>query len=118
MKPPVRWLLALAVAPSADARQRPAAEAGVMTLSVLDVGQGDAILIRSPEGKTALIDAGPSHHVVQLLKDRGVMSLDLLAISHHHHSDHYGGALAVLKAFPTRVFLYPYHNRPAYSFWI
>ena len=36
---------------------RPAAEP--LTIEVLDIGQGDSILIRSPEGKTALIDAGP-----------------------------------------------------------
>ena len=37
---------------------RPAAKP--LTIEVLDIGQGDSILIRSPEGKTALIDAGPT----------------------------------------------------------
>jgi len=75
-----------------------------LTVDVLDVGQGDAILIRTPEGKTALIDAGPSKKVAELLRKRGVTGLDLLAIS-HHHQDHYGGAVEVVKRFKPRVFL-------------
>ena len=31
-----------------------------IVVHVLDIGQGDSILVRSPEGKTALIDAGPT----------------------------------------------------------
>ncbi len=76
-----------------------------LTIEFLDVGQGDAALIRSPEGKTALVDAGPSpHRVVTLLKARGIDRIDLVVVS-HHHADHYGGMLAVLKAFHPRVFL-------------
>ena len=74
------------------------------SLEILDVGQGDAILVRSPEGKTALIDAGPSHNVVQALRKAGVTSVDLLVLS-HHHADHYGGMAEVVKAFRPRVFL-------------
>jgi competence protein ComEC len=76
----------------------------VVRIDVLDVGQGDSILIRSPEGKTALIDAGPSHQVVELLKQRGVKSIDLVVVS-HHHSDHYGGMGDVIRGFRPRVFL-------------
>ena len=60
------------------------------TIDFLDVGQGDAILIRSPEGKRALIDAGPSKEIVRLIRERGVKSIDLVVVS-HHHADHYGG---------------------------
>jgi competence protein ComEC len=77
---------------------------GEATVEFLDVGQGDAALITSPEGKTALIDAGPSNRVVRLLEERGVDRLDLVVVS-HHHIDHYGGMAAVIRRFRPRVFL-------------
>jgi competence protein ComEC len=76
-----------------------------VTIEVLDVGQGDSILIRSPEGKTALIDAGPTRTAaLRALKRKGITSLDLVAIS-HHHSDHYGGMDDVVKAMKPRYFV-------------
>ncbi len=74
------------------------------SIEVLDVGQGDSILIRSPEGKVALIDAGPSKEVLPLLKEKGVTSIDLVVVT-HHHSDHYGGMDAVLRAYKPKYFL-------------
>jgi competence protein ComEC len=82
---------------------RPAARTA--TIEVLDVGQGDSILVRSPEGKTALIDAGPTKNAASsALKHKGIKSLDLVAIS-HHHSDHYGGMDEVVRTFRPRYFL-------------
>lgn len=76
-----------------------------LSIEVLNVGQGDSILIRSPEGKTALIDAGPTRNAaLGILKRLGIKSLDLVAIS-HHHSDHYGGMDEVVKALKPRYFL-------------
>jgi beta-lactamase superfamily II metal-dependent hydrolase len=95
-------VLALVLAPGPAPAQQPTLRRGATaTVEVLDVGQGDAILIRSPEGKTALVDAGPSRHVVELLKDRGIKGLDLVVVSHHHH-DHFGGMAAVIQEFKPR----------------
>jgi competence protein ComEC len=102
------WLpaaLTLALAGPAWGQDRgPVQGSAVAEVSFLDVGQGDGILIRSPEGKTALIDAGPSKAVVPLLRSRGVTTLDLVEVS-HHHADHYGGMDDVIRAFGPRVYL-------------
>jgi hypothetical protein len=103
---PLLVALGLTIAPtSAMARGTPALDkTDVATIDVLDVGQGDAILIRSPEGKTALIDAGPSKDIVPALRRKGVTSIDLVVVS-HHHADHYGGMDDVIRAFHPGVFL-------------
>ena len=75
---------------------RPAAKP--ITIEVLDIGQGDSILIRSPEGKTALIDAGPTRTRPRLPSSTPEStSLDMVAIIRR---DHYGGmdeAVKVMK---------------------
>jgi len=82
-----------------------AALAGTLTVDVLDVGQGDAILLRSPAGKTVLIDAGTGKRdVVGMLRSRGIEKLDL-AIATHAHADHIGGMDEVLEAVPPRVYV-------------
>jgi competence protein ComEC len=69
------------------------------TLTALDVGQGDALLLRS-RSVTILVDAGePDAGVVAALRRNGVRRLDLLVVT-HPHLDHVGGAPAVLDALP------------------
>jgi competence protein ComEC len=69
----------------------------------LDVGQGDATLVRSPEGRTALIDAG-RHDPTDLIRAAGVTRLDLV-VATHPHADHIGGIEAVLAAFSVGAYM-------------
>lgn len=73
-------------------------------LIFLDVGQGDAVVIRAPEGKVALVDAGPDADIVALLQQHGIDTIDL-AVSSHPHTDHIGGMAAVLASMPVRYYM-------------
>ena len=78
-----------------------------LTLTFIDVAQGDAILIRSPSGRTMLIDAAKPEHggnVVSFLQNRGVSLIDIL-VATHPHGDHIGGMPAVILAFPVGQFV-------------
>ena len=69
-----------------------------LLVTFLDVGQGDAALIRTPEGETVLLDTGHDARTARLLRREGVSKIDLLILS-HSHDDHAGGLAAVAKAF-------------------
>ncbi len=76
-----------------------------VVVDFLDIGQGDSILIRSPEGKTALIDAGPTRDAAaKLLKRKGITEVDIVIVT-HHHSDHYGGMDQVIRNFKPKYFM-------------
>lgn len=80
----------------------------------IDVGQGDAALIRSPSGKAILIDAGgpaAGAVVADYLEAQGVTSLDL-AIGSHPHLDHLGGMLEVLQRVRPRIYMDPGFPHP------
>jgi beta-lactamase superfamily II metal-dependent hydrolase len=68
-------------------------------LVFLNVGQGDAIVIRSPEGNVALIDAGNDAEVLPLLEWLGITAIDLV-IASHLDSDHIGGIDDVVRSMP------------------
>ncbi|MFA4971934.1 MAG: ComEC/Rec2 family competence protein [bacterium] len=84
------------------------AVSGSLVVRILNVGQGDAILLQS-NGKTMLVDAGPTSagsSVVSTLRGLGISSLDIV-VATHPHEDHIGGMQAVLAAFPVKAFVDP-----------
>lgn len=74
---------------------------GVLTVSFLDVGQGDAIFIDAPSGRQVLIDGGKGRAVLRALSktmpwyDR---SLDVV-VATHPDLDHIGGLVDVLARY-------------------
>jgi competence protein ComEC len=94
-----RWraaaMLALFAVPLAAAIVRGTRDVEGPHLIVLDVGQGDAILLRAP-GHAVLVDAGPEQaRLLPMLADRGVRRLDAVVLT-HADSDHCGGLPAVI----------------------
>jgi competence protein ComEC len=91
---------------------------GVLEVEAIDVGQGDALLLITPEGKTLLVDGGGfggpqrtsgsvNHRsnfdigedvVSPVLWARGIRRLNVVALS-HAHSDHMDGLHAILRNF-------------------
>jgi beta-lactamase superfamily II metal-dependent hydrolase len=79
-----------------------------MTVSFIDVGHGDAILIELPDGRNMMVDAGTNKSapkVIKYLNARHVKKIDYL-VATHTHKDHIGGMTAVVKAFSVgRVYM-------------
>ncbi len=77
---------------------------GLLELHMIDVGQGDAIALRTPRGRWVLFDAGGGWRggdagratVIPYLRRRGG-ALASLVLS-HPHSDHVGGAASVIRS--------------------
>jgi competence protein ComEC len=87
---------------------------GKLTITMLDVGQGDAIVVRTPHGRVVLIDSGGrlergpgrggrspaelvgERVVLAYLKRQGIRRVDLL-VNTHPHGDHVGGFAPIVR---------------------
>lgn len=107
---PARWLgmvalLPMFLIPPAKPKM------GELWLTVLDVGQGLAVVVRTTN-HALLFDTGPSFGetdsgdriIVPFLRGEGIHRLDVMIVS-HADSDHSGGALSVLEAMPVSALL-------------
>jgi competence protein ComEC len=93
-----RSLALAAVAAAVVVRMLPAPPPGVPTVTFIDVGQGDATLIRDPGGGAVLVDGGRDPAVLRAaLRRYGVGHLDVV-VATHGDTDHAGGLLGVQTA--------------------
>lgn len=78
-----------------------AATQKTLTVSFIDVGQGDSILIQTPQGKNILIDSGPNtaeSAVLGYLESKGIKKLDAI-VATHPHEDHIGNMDVIIHDF-------------------
>ena len=73
---------------------------------MLDVGQGDAILLDPADGEPVVVDGGPpGDDLRRQLEDEGVSALAAAVVT-HDQSDHAGGIEELLGSFPVHRLLY------------
>ena len=66
-------------------------------IQVIDVGQGDGILIRTPNQRWILIDAGTNSQIAGALGPEWGVDRLALAVVSHRHFDHHGGMDEILR---------------------
>jgi competence protein ComEC len=106
---------------------RLSAGAPPLVITILDVAHGDAAVIRTPGGRTLLLDGGDGGRgsagfdagrdvILPWLRGGGILSLDWL-IATHPHNDHIGGLASVLENMPVGRFLDPGMAYPSRQSW-
>lgn len=79
----------------------------LLTVSFLDIGQGDSIYIDAPSGRQVLIDGGPNAAVLRTLAEVSPWwdrSIDLM-VATHPDGDHIGGLIDVLARYKVSTIL-------------
>jgi len=93
-----------------------------LKVAILDVGQGDAILIQTPFGQNVLIDGGADDSVAYGLSHNlswWNRTIDLMILT-HPHDDHVSGLVDVIKRYNVKKIAYTgvVHSSPNYLAWL
>lgn len=81
-------------------------ESDELQIHVIDVDDGDAMVLHQPDSCSILMDAGKffdAHKIANTLNELGVRTLDMVIIT-HPHNDHFGGLFDLLPEYPAAKF--------------
>ena len=87
-------------------------DTGILSVTFIDVGQGDSTLIELPDHSTILIDGGTSDYgpaVVKTLQSRNIKTIDCM-IGTHPHADHIDGLPEIVSNFKVSQYIEPVLN--------
>ena len=90
----------------------------ILSIHIIDVGQGDSILINTPSNKRILIDGGneDSEHIIRnYLRKEKIKTLDIV-IATHPDSDHIGSLDYVVNKFDVKSIYMPDQNTDSSSY--
>ena len=92
-----------------------------LSINFLDVGQGDAIFIKTPFNQNILVDGGPDSTVIKRLGENlpwWSRTIDLLVLT-HPHDDHIIGLNEIIKRYDVRKIIYTgvVYDSSAYDSW-
>ena len=85
--------------------QASAKQSGVLSVSFLDVGQGDSIYIEAPNGRQMIIDGGPNESLMSALPKVlpfGDKTIDVLVVT-NPDADHYSGFIPLIESYEIGV---------------
>lgn len=89
-----------------------------LKLYFIDVGQGDGIIIKSPEDKIIIIDGGPYDNFYQKVSEKlpfRKRNIDLLIITHAHR-DHYLGLINIIENYKIDNIFYSGYDIDLYDY--
>lgn len=113
-----RWstlTLVVAVLVATLLRPAPLGWPGPWEITVCDVGQGDATVLRAADGVAVLVDTGPEPRAVMVCLDQlGIRRVPLLVLT-HFHADHIGGSAGVMERFRPEVVVVSPLASPAHA---
>lgn len=97
-------------------------ESRVLEVNFFDIGQGDAILIKTPNHQKILIDGGPDNKIIYKIGQNLPFyekEIDLMILT-HPHADHLTGLIEVLKRYKVKKILSTgvLHATPEYLAWL